>query len=139
MSFFNKKNWRVKFRNSLGDFPVHYAALFINRTINNNYMTLSMALHHTHDRLWNFLGATRASITPGTLPTLNLSVRSHPSSGNCLFLDVISVTNDHSYKEKTVKLLPYHSFYWSKTPQEKLSPLFWQSASKKYKVTRIPI
>ena len=30
-SFFNMKSWRVKFRNFLGDFPVHYAALFINR------------------------------------------------------------------------------------------------------------
>ena len=36
-------------RADLGDFRVHYVALFINRTINNNYMTLSMALHHTHD------------------------------------------------------------------------------------------
>ena len=51
-SFFNMKSWRVKFRNFLGDFPVHYAALFINRTINNNYMTLLMVLHHTHDALW---------------------------------------------------------------------------------------
>ena len=38
---FNMKSWRVKFRNFLSDFPVHYAALFINRTINNNYMILS--------------------------------------------------------------------------------------------------
>ena len=53
-SFFNMKSWRVKFRNFLGDFPVHYAALFINRTINNNYMTLLMALHHTHDGFWYF-------------------------------------------------------------------------------------
>ena len=51
-SFFNMKSWRGKFRNFLGDFPVHYAALFINRTINNNYMTLLMALHHTHDGLF---------------------------------------------------------------------------------------
>ena len=36
-SFFNMNGWRVKFRNFLGDFPVYYAALFINRTINNNY------------------------------------------------------------------------------------------------------
>ena len=31
-----------------GDFPVPYVALFINMTINNNYMTLLMALNHTH-------------------------------------------------------------------------------------------
>ena len=43
------KSLRVKFINFLGDFPVHYAALLIKRTINNNYMTLLMALHHTHD------------------------------------------------------------------------------------------
>ena len=29
----------------------HYAAFFINRTINNYYMTLLMALHHTHNGL----------------------------------------------------------------------------------------
>ena len=29
--------------------PVHYAALFINRSVNDNYMTLLMALHHTLD------------------------------------------------------------------------------------------
>ena len=48
-SVFNMKSWRVKFGNFLGDFPVHYAAVFINRTIDNNHMTLLMALHHTHD------------------------------------------------------------------------------------------
>ena len=36
-SFLNVKSWIVKWRNFLGNFPVHYAALFINRTINNNY------------------------------------------------------------------------------------------------------
>ena len=51
-SFFNTKSWRIKFRNFLGDVPVHYAALFINRTINNNYTTLLMALHQTHDGLF---------------------------------------------------------------------------------------
>ena len=81
MSFFNKKKWRVKFRNSLGHFPVHYVALFINRTINNNYMTLSMALHHTHDGFWYFSDASRATLIPGTLPTLNLPIKIHPSSG----------------------------------------------------------
>ena len=52
MSFFSMKRWRVKFRNSLGNFPVHYAALFTNMTINNNYITLLMAFHHTHDGFW---------------------------------------------------------------------------------------
>ena len=31
-SFFNMKSWRVKFRNFLGNLPVHYATLFVNRT-----------------------------------------------------------------------------------------------------------
>ena len=52
-SFFNMKSWRVKFINFLGDFLVHYAALLIKRTINNNYMALLMALHHTHDGFWH--------------------------------------------------------------------------------------
>ena len=40
---------KVKFINFLGNFPVPYVALLIKRTINNNYMTLLMTLHHTHD------------------------------------------------------------------------------------------
>ena len=63
MSFFNMKSWRVKFRNFLGNFPVHYAALFTNMTFNNNYMTLLMAFINnymtllmdfinTHDGFW---------------------------------------------------------------------------------------
>ena len=59
----------------------------------------------------SFLDATRATLIPGTLPTLILSIKSHPSSGPCVFPNVISVSNYHSYKEKTIKLLPYHSFY----------------------------
>ena len=54
MSFFNMKSWRVKFINFLGDVPVHYVALLIKRTINNNYMLLLMALHHAHDGFWYF-------------------------------------------------------------------------------------
>ena len=54
MSLFNMKSRSVKFRNFLDDFPVHYTALFINRTNNNNYITLLMALHHTGDGFWHF-------------------------------------------------------------------------------------
>ena len=63
----------------------------------------------------------------------------HQSS--CVFPDVILVSSYHSYKENTVRLLPYHSFYGGQTPppQEKLSPLSCQSASKKYKAIRILI
>ena len=48
-SLFNTKSLRVKFRNFLGNISVHYEALFINRTTNNNYMTFLVVLHHTHD------------------------------------------------------------------------------------------
>ena len=77
-------SWRKKFRNFLGDFPVHYATLFINRTINNNYMTLLMVLHHAHDGFWYFFDDLRATIVPG----------------NSAFPDVILVPNYHSYKKK---------------------------------------
>ena len=63
-----------------------------------------------------FLDASRATLISGTLPTLNLSTKSHPSSGTCIFRDVILVSNYHSYKEKTIKLLLYHSFYGAFTP-----------------------
>ena len=58
-----------------------------------------------------FLDATRATLFPGTFPTLNLPTKSHLHQGSCVFPDVILVSNYHSYKEKTIKLLPYHSFY----------------------------
>ena len=76
-SFFNMKSWRVKFRNFIDKFPVHYAALFINRTINNNYMTLLMALHHTHDDFRCFMDNIHSWYT---LPTLNLPIKSRPLS-----------------------------------------------------------
>ena len=41
-----------------------------------------MALDHTHDG-WIvilFLDALRAMLIPGTLPTLNLLIKGHPSS-----------------------------------------------------------
>ena len=87
-SFFNVKSWRVKFRNFLDNFPVHFVALFINRTINNNYMTLLMALHHTHDGFWYFFQMIQEQpsfLTPGTLSTLNLPIKSYPSSGQLRF------------------------------------------------------
>ena len=73
---------------------------------------------------------SRATLIPGTLSTLNLPIKSYLSS-DCPFPDVIAVSNYHSYKVETIKLLPYHNFYGGHIPhQEKLSPLFSQSASK---------
>ena len=78
--------------------------------------------------------ASRATLIPGTLLTLNLPIKIHPSSDSFVFSDVNLVSNYQSYKEKTIKLLPYHSFYRGHiAPQEKLSPLFWQSTSKNKK------
>ena len=65
----------------LGDFPVHYAAFIIKRTINNNYMTLLMALHHTHDGFRYFFKCFKGNTHPGTLSTLNLPIKIHPSLG----------------------------------------------------------
>ena len=71
---------------------------------------------------------------------MSLSIKSHPSSGICVFPGVISVSNYQSYKEKTTKWLSYYSFYGGHILQEKLSPIFWQSASKKKKkATKVPI
>ena len=71
------------------------------------------------------------SNTPGTLPTLNFSIKSHPSSGSCVFSDVISVSNYHSYKEKTIELLPYHSFYGGHISPRKIEPPFLAVRLKK--------
>ena len=141
MSFFNMKSWRGKLRHFPNDFPVHYAALFIDRTINNNYMTLLMALHDTNDWFWYLFRCNKSNTSTHSWHTANFeSIKSHTSSLRYLFPDVILVWNYHIYKEKTIKLLLYHSFYGVDTPpkkKKKLSLLFWQSASKKYKATRI--
>ena len=82
-----------------------------------------------------FLDASRTTLIAGTLATLNLPIKAIFHQGGCVFPDVILVSNYHSYK-KTIKLLPYHSFYGGHTPphsQKKLSPLFWQSVSKNTK------
>ena len=122
------KNWRVKFRNFLDRFSVHYEALFINKTINNNCMTLLMTFHDTHDVFWSFIS--------GTLPTLNLLIKRHLHQGGCLLPNVILVSNYHFYKEITIKLLPYHSFYGCDITPRKLSPLFCQFVSKKERKTK---
>ena len=87
-----------------------------------------------------FLDVKIAKLIPDTLSTLNLSIKSHPSSGSCVFPDVISVSNYHSYKEETIKLLPYHSFYEGHIHPRKTVPSFLAvRLKKKYKATRIPI
>ena len=119
------KSWRVKFRNFLGDLPVHYEALFINTTVNNNYMSLLMVLHHTHDGVWYLFRCYKCiTHSSGTLPTLNLSIKIHLSSGSSVFPDVISVSNYHSYIEKPIKLLPCHSFYGGQILPRRIEPPF---------------
>ena len=48
-----------------------------------------------------FLDASRATLIPGTLPTLNLPLY----QGSCIFSDVILVSNRHSCKGKTKEKL----------------------------------
>ena len=57
---------------------------------------------------------------------------------SCVFPDVNLVSNYHIYKEKAIKLLPYHSFYGCHIPRRKVKPPFGQYASKKYKTTKMP-
>ena len=88
-----------------------------------------------------FLDATRATLFPGSLPTLNLPIKSHLSSGSqgsCVFRDVTLVSNYHSYKEKTIKLLPYHSFYEGHIPPRKVEPPFLAVHLKKIKSHQNP-
>ena len=41
-----------------------------------------------------------ATLIPGTLPTLNLSIKSLLHQGSCVFPEVILVSNYHSYKRQ---------------------------------------
>ena len=66
-----------------------------------------------------FLDASIATLIPGTLSTLNLPIKSYPSSGELRFN-----SNYHSYKEKTVELLPNHSFYGGHIPLKKIESPF---------------
>ena len=61
-----------------------------------------------------FLDAARAILISGTFPTLNLPTKNRPSL----------VSNYHSYKRKTIKLLPYYSFYGGHIPPRKIESLF---------------
>ena len=85
-----------------------------------------------------FLDATRATLFPGTFPTLNLPTKSHLHQGSCVFPDVILVSNYHSCKEKTIKLLPYHSFYGGHIPPRKVEPPFLVVRLKKIQIYHDP-
>ena len=58
--------------------PSFLCSFIYKRTINNNNMNLLMVLHHNHA---DFLDVPGVTLIPGTLPTLNLSIKSHLSSG----------------------------------------------------------
>ena len=66
-----------------------------------------------------FLDPTRVTLFPGTLPTLNLPLKTIFHQGSCVFRDVILMSSYHSYKEKTIKLQPCHSFYVDLIPPKK--------------------
>ena len=109
------KSWRVKFRNFLSDY-------FLG------------ALHHTHDGFWYFFRCYKKGNTSSWHTSNFESANKKPSfiRVSAFFSDVIFCVY-HTYKENTIKLLLYHSFYGGRIPQENLSPLSWQLASKKYK------
>ena len=131
MSFFNMKSWRGKLRHFPNDFPVHYAALFIDRTINNNYMTLLMALHDTNDWFWYLFRCNKSNTSTHSWHTANFeSIKNHTSSLRYLFPDVVLVWNYHIYKEKTIKLLLYHSFYRGLISLRKIEASFMASHLK---------
>ena len=47
-------------------------------------------------------------IISGTLPTINLPIKSHPSSRKLFFPDVILVSNCHGCKGEAIKSIPYY-------------------------------
>ena len=87
-------------------------------------MTLLMALRHTHDGIWYFFRCYKSN----TLSWHTSNFESANEKSSYVFPDVILVSSYHNYKEKKIRLLPYHSFYGGHIPQEKLSPLSWKSA-----------
>ena len=126
-SFLNMKGWRVKCRNFLDDFPVHYTALFKIRNINNKYMTLLMALHHTHDKLWYFFRCFKIN----THSWYNFNFETANKKPSSVRLAAFFLSNYHSYKEKTIKLPPCHSFYGGHIPLRKIMPPFLTVRLKK--------
>ena len=125
-SFFNTKSWRVKLRNFLGDFPVHYAALFINRTINNNYDFINGLASYSWWILILFLDAMLQEQQSFLVCTSKFesAKKAIPHKGCCVFPDVILVPNYQSYKAKTIKPLPCYSFYGGHIPPRKIEPPF---------------
>ena len=85
------------------------------------------------------LDTTRTTfIIRGTLPTLNLSIKSHPSWGSCAFPYVISVSNCVVTKKRQWNY--YHNIVSMEiaSPKKNWVP-FLAVGHKKYKATRIPI
>ena len=81
-----------------------------------------------------FLDASKATLIHGTLPTtLPIPEKAIFHQGNCVFPNVILVSNYHSYKEKIIKLLPYHSFYGGHIPSRKVEPPYLAVHLKKKK------
>ena len=51
---------------------------------------------------------TSLFIIPGTLLTLKLSIKNHPSSSYLFFSDVVLVSNYHGCKGEAIKLISYY-------------------------------
>ena len=84
-----------------------------------------MALHHNHYGFWYFFRCYKSNSLSWHTSNFE-SANKKPSFirvASCVFPDVILVSNYHSYKGKTIKLLPYHSFYGDQvSPKKMLTP-----------------
>ena len=104
-------------------------------------MTLLMALHHTHDGFWYFFRCYKSNTLSWHTSNFE-SANKKPSFirvASCVFPDVILVSNYHSCKEKTIKLLPYHSFYGGHIPLRKVEPPFLAFRLKNIRSQKFPL
>ena len=115
-------------------FSIHWQLL--NWTVNNNYMTLLRALHHTHDGFWYFFRCFKSNTH--SWYTSNFKSANKEPSFIRVAAFVILVSNYYSYKEKTIKLLPYHSFYGGHIPLRKIEPSFLAVHLKKIQSHKDP-
>ena len=76
-----------------------------------------MPLHHTLDEFDTFFGRYKSNTH--SWHTFNFESAKKKAIFNqdsCVFPEVILVSNCYTYKEKAIKLLPYHSFYGGHIP-----------------------
>ena len=90
----------------------HLPTLFLQYTQGNNFPKFFQINNFSVDYAALYLCINRANtslfIIPGTFPTLQLPIKSHPSSRKFFFFsDVVLVSNYHGSKREVIKLIPY--------------------------------